>query len=176
MILANTNLGRALGVSMAAAAWCVIATAAHADLRVSFQEGAPKDRFEIRNIGACTITGASVVIDLSQSQGGLIFDVTSSGQGTQVFQPFEIVQGAEALARVPTVVDGQNRVALEITRLAPDASIAFTIDVDDTLGQRATTVTGAEIAGATVSYNSGAIPVLATFANGPRTVIPIPDC
>ena len=163
---------RALSVATAFA----FSTAAQADLRVNFYEGAPKDRIQIVNTGVCTISGSSVTIDLSQSQGGLIFDVTASGQGVEVYQPFEIVQGENALARIPTVMDGQKQVVLEIVSLAPNEAIAFTIDVDDTIGQREITVTGSEFAGTTAAYTSGESPILATFSSGPEAIIPIQNC
>ena len=91
-------------------------------------------------------------MDLSTSQGALIFDVTNQGAGVEVFQPFEVVAGQDAFSAMPTIVDGQNLVELPISNLRPGANIAFTIDVDDTLGGREITVTGSEISGATVTH------------------------
>lgn len=162
--------------AMSVATLLVFATAAQADLRVNFYEGAPKDRIQILNTDACAISGSSVSIDLSQSQGGLIFDVTASGQGVEVYQPFEIVQGENALAQIPIILDGQKQVELEIEILAPNEAIVFTIDVDDTIGQREITVTGSEFVGATAAYTSGDTPVLATFLSGPEVIIPIQSC
>ena len=121
-----------------------------ADLRVSFIEGAPKDRFEIVNIGACALAGSSVLLDLSTSAAGLIFDVTDQGAGVEVFQPLEIVAGAEALVATPAVQDGQNQIQFDIASLSPGQAIGFTIDVDDTRGTRAITVSRSEIEGAQV--------------------------
>jgi hypothetical protein len=128
------------------------ATGVYADLSVQFIEGAPKDRFEIKNEGDCAVSGSVIQLDLSTSQGALIFDVTGSGAGVEVFQPFEVVAGQDAFASMPTVADGQNTVDLQISQLNPGAKIAFTIDVDDTLGAREITVTGSEISGATVKH------------------------
>ncbi len=153
-----------------------IASVAQADLRVSFDEGAPKDRFRIENTGACAISEASLVLDLSSSQGGLIFDVTGRGEGVEVFQPFELVEGADALAGMPTVVDGQTEIRLDIVTLPPEAAIAFTIDVDDTRGQRAITVTGAEIEGAVFSYARGQDRGSAVFSAGSEAEIKVTDC
>ena len=153
----------ALGAASFASA-LLIASTAQADLRVSFREGAPKDRFSIENTGACTLSNLSLLVDLSPSQGGLIFDVTSQGLGVEVFQPFEVVQGADTLKRMPTVADGQTGVSLEIVSLAPNETIAFTIDVDDTRGQRPTTVSGAEIQGAVVTYSQAGQQKSATFS------------
>lgn len=117
---------------------------ASADLRVSFVEGAPKDRFEIKNTGACARAGSSVLLDLSTSAAGLIFDVTDQGAGVEVFQPLEIVAGAEALVTTPAVQDGQNQIQFDIASLSPGQAIGFTIDVDDTRGTRAITVSRSE--------------------------------
>lgn len=162
--------------AVSVAATLLAVNTAQADLRINFYEGAPKDRFQIINTGACAISESSVSIDLSDSQGGLIFDVTASGEGVEVYQPFDIVQGENALARIPTVMDGQKQLKLEIVLLAPNEAITFTIDVDDTIGQRQITVSGSEFTGATASYTRGATLVLATFTTGPEVIIPMPNC
>lgn len=154
----------------------MVATVAHADLRVGFDEGAPKDRFWIENTGACTVSGTSLLVDLSPSRGGLIFDVTSRGKGVEVFQPFELVEGAEALKSVPTVVDGQTEIRLDIVSLAPNETIAFTIDVDDTRGNRAITVSGNEIEGAIVRFSNARVQKSATFSAISEAEIPISTC
>ena len=154
----------------------IIATPAEADVRVSFDEGAPKDRFRIENTGTCTISRSSITVDLSGSQGGLVFDVTARGAGVEVFQPFELVEGAEALMGLPTVVDGQTEVRLDIARLAPNETVAFTIDVDDTLGQRGITVSGAEIEGSTVTYAQAGSLKSATFSAGSEAEVSVSNC
>jgi hypothetical protein len=154
----------------------MIASTAQSDLRVSFDEGAPKDRFRIENTSACAVTDTSINIDLSASNGGLIFDVTSRGDGVEVFQPFELVEGTDALKAVPTVADGQTDVRLDIVRLAPNEAIAFTIDVDDTRGQRAITVSGPEIEGAVVTYSHAQVQKTATFSALSTAVIQISNC
>ncbi len=154
----------------------LIASTAQADLRVSFDEGAPKDRFRIENIGLCAVSNASVMVDLSTSQGGLIFDVTSQGEGVEVFQPFELVEGAKALGGVPIVTDGQTEVRLDIVSLAPSEAIAFTIDVDDTRGQRAITVSGSEIEGAVVSYSDAQAKESAMFSTLSEAEVRLPNC
>lgn len=130
-------------------------TAALADIVVNFDEGAPKDRFIIENTSACPLPETELVIDLAGSAGKLIFDVTGTGAGVQVFQPFELVEGAEALRRVPDVGDGDRSVALDMVDLAPGGRIVFTIDVDDTIGAREITVAGSEIAGAVIRSGAG---------------------
>lgn len=127
-----------------------LATAPRADLLVAFTEGAPKDSFSIVNQGACALKQKALLIDLGGSAAGLIFDVTGAGAGEQVFQPLEFVLGRENLLDAPHVSDGDTRILLRIKDLAPGAEIRFTIDVDDTLGERGTIVSGAEIEGARV--------------------------
>lgn len=128
-----------------------LAGQAHADIEVRFQEGAPKDRFTITNTSACPLGALDVTIDLSGSSAGLVFDVTAQGAGVEVFQPFELVAGRENLATTPQVRDGDNAVTLELSRLGQGQSVAFTIDVDDTIGAREITVSRAEITGASVT-------------------------
>jgi hypothetical protein len=142
----------------------VFAATAQADIRISIEEGAPKDRFTIENTGSCAINAAEVLLDMTTSRGKLIFDVTGAGAGVDVFQPFEIVAGAAALAARPQVLDGQSKIALNIAALQPGESIRFTIDVDDTLGAREITVTGAEIAGAVARYAKGGNVYSAAFS------------
>ena len=171
MTLDQPRLRLALGLLTA-----MLGTAAHADLQVTFYEGAPKDRVEIVNAGTCVLARSALLIDLSESQGRLIFDVTASGQGVEVFQPFEIVERENSLASVPTVIDGQQQIELEIDSLAPGEIIAFTTDVDDTIGQREITVTGSEFSGATATFRGGSGQVTARFLTGPEVSIPMPTC
>jgi len=156
---------RPMQLTLAALALPLLSTAGHADLSVRFIEGAPKDRFEIKNVGACAVTASTLTLDLTTSQGALIFDVTGSGAGVEVFQPFEVIAGREALTTLPTIVDGQNSIDLPIATLGAGASIAFTIDVDDTLGAREITVTGSEISGATVQLVGADVPQSALFGS-----------
>jgi hypothetical protein len=154
---------RPMHLTLAALALPPLSTAGLADLSVRFIEGAPKDRFEIKNFGACAVTASTLTLDLTTSQGALIFDVTGSGAGVEVFQPFEVIDGREALTTLPNIVDGQNSIDLPISTLGSGASIAFTIDVDDTLGAREITVTGSEISGATVKLAGADVPQSALF-------------
>ncbi|MEM9344860.1 MAG: aggregation factor core [Pseudomonadota bacterium] len=165
-----------MSLKLAALLITASATAAHADLRVNFYEGAPKDRFRIENASHCTLAAASITLDLSTSPAGLIFDVTGAGAGVEVFQPFEIVEGAELLATTPSVLDGQSQIQLDVASLAPGQAIAFTIDVDDTLGQRAITVSGSEIEGATVAYDQAGTAVTGTFSSSAEAGIAVAGC
>lgn len=154
----------------------VVATHALSDVNVRFIEGAPKDRFEIRNSSACALTATTVALDLSTSQAGLIFDVTASGAGVEVFQPFELTAGADALRAIPAVTDGQDKLALDIAALEPGQIIAFTIDVDDTIGQREITVSGSEISGASVQLATEADTRSATFDTTATASLPHSNC
>ena len=158
------------------AALFLSATSAHAGLRVEFDEGAPKDRFRIKNTGSCPITNSSVLVDLSTSRGGLIFDVTVRGEGVEVFQPFEVESGGSSLAGQPIVRDGQTDIELDISSLGPQSEIVFTIDVDDTRGTRAITVSGAEIEGATVRYRRGQSTASAAFTARSTAVLSATNC
>lgn len=132
------------------AALIFAAPMAQADLAVRFDEGAPKDRFTFTNTGDCALPAGTITLDIGAAPAGLIFDVTASGAGVEVFQPFEVVAGGDNLRSLPKVSDGQSAIALDLSGLAVGASVAFTIDVDDTGGGREITVSGSEIAGAVV--------------------------
>lgn len=151
-------------------------TPALADLRVVFDEGAPKDRFLIQNIGDCVLKDSRVTLDLSTSSAGLIFDVTENGAGVEVYQPFQLIEGGEAISSVPQVRDGQSEIAFDIVSLNPGALIEFTIDVDDTLGEREITVAGSEIEGATVFYKSSDGVNSASFSSLSEAELSISDC
>ncbi len=151
-------------------------TVAVAGLRTDFDEGAPKDRFTFSNISKCTIENANVTLDLSSSKSGLIFDVTNKGAGVEVFQPLQIVSGAETLASVPKVNDGDNRIVFKVKRLDPNESFAFTIDVDDTTGGREIIVNGSEISGASVLLQSDAQQGMAQFNQNAQAIVKIGSC
>jgi len=152
------------------------AASAQAGLRASFFEGAPKDRFQIRNESGCVLKDAEVLVDLSTSTAGLIFDVTDQGAGVEVYQPLEMVAGSTALANIPNVEDGQSSIRLEVAELEPGEAIAFTIDVDDTLGTRAITVSGAEIAGASVSVMQDGDRTSGVFTERAEATLAVADC
>lgn len=137
-------------LTLLAAALLMAAGAARADIAVRFIEGAPKDRFEFVNRAPCALTATDITLDLAPAPAGLLFDTTAQGAGVEVFQPFELVDGASALSGHTRVTDGDRQVTLQVRRLEPGARIAFTVDVDDTLGPRGITVAGSEIAGALV--------------------------
>ncbi|MEL6464208.1 MAG: hypothetical protein AAFQ58_04490 [Pseudomonadota bacterium] len=125
----------------------LLPTVGHADLTVSFRDGAPKDRFTLSYQGACALDQLEVQIDLGTAPAGLIFDTTGAGAGVEVFQPLEWVAGA---ARTSDVTDGDTVLSLSLDDVAPGARWAFTIDIDDTTSTRQITVDGSEMAGATI--------------------------
>ncbi|MEJ6397384.1 aggregation factor core [Yoonia sp. 208BN28-4] len=142
---------------IAIAACLTAALPAHADFALTFRDGAPKDRFELTGMDTCGIGAAQLTIDLAGSAGGLIFDVTAEGAGVEVFQPLEVVAGRDRLSALPTVSDGDTMIQFDLSALAGDPVLAFTVDLDDTGATRQITVSGAEIAGAsaTISWPTG---------------------
>ena len=106
----------------------------------------------------------------------MIFDVTGSGAGVEVFQPFEVTQGALLLADQPSISDGDRRVTLNMTGLATAQSIAFTIDVDDTAGTREITVADSEMSGTTVSLRVADKTYSAVIETGAQVTLETPDC
>jgi hypothetical protein len=155
---------------------CMPFTAAHADVTVTFSEGAPTDRFTLAADDACLDGPLAVIFDLSGSSAGLIFDITSKGAGVEVYQPFVLISGAEDVKAHSDVSDGDVKLNLELAALMPDRPIAFTTDLDDTIGQREITVSGAEIAGATVSITSRGETVTSVFGPDAIATIATSDC
>lgn len=145
-----------------------------ADLEVQFIEGAPVDRFSFALTGGCTIDQATLTIDLTETAGQLIFDTTAQGAGVEVFQPFVLVEGASQVATLPTVLDGDKILSLELSRL--EAPLAFTTDLDDTIGAREITVSGGEIEGARVDLRMNGTTYSAAFSEGAGARIALPDC
>jgi hypothetical protein len=148
----------------------------YADLQVQFIEGAPKDRFVIMNDGSCDLGPAKLTIDFAVSNAGLVFDVTDTGAGVEVFQPFEVTDGAQYLAEVPVISDGDQRATLSMTGLGPNEKIAFTIDVDDTNGTREITVTDSEISGTAVSLLMDSTTYSAVMDIDAQVTIPTATC
>lgn len=154
----------------------LLAGPASADLMVRFDEGAPKDRFTLSSTDGCLTGPLDVEIDLSGSAAGLIFDVTGSGAGVEVFQPFELVAG-QALVKGNNVVnDGETRVTLSLALLPQSTPVAFTIDVDDTKSARGITVDGGEIAGATIALIGPAGRKETQFGTDATARIAVNDC
>ena len=161
---------------ISAFALLLTASTASADLDLRFDEGAPKDRFSISNKGSCPLPAMEITLDLGTAPVGLIFDVTSRGAGVQVYQPFELVAGAEHLSRLPVVVDGDTAIVLELTGLGVGQSVAFTIDVDDTGGASETIISGTEIAGATVRAALSDQLLVAIVGSDATATIPLAAC
>lgn len=119
-------------------------------LIVEFVEESP-DFFVLRNASDPGWSVQRVEIDLRDSAGRLIFDVTGGGAGVSGFQPYTALGGtAVAIARAE-VTDGDSLLNIGFARFAPGEHFLFTVDLDDTLpGQTQTWVDGAEIAGGRV--------------------------
>ena len=166
MIIRKTAASLAASVGfamMAAAAFLVLvptkdavaANACDAQLSARFIESAPRDRFELTNESSGDWSVANVTLDLTASNGQLIFDTESGGIGVEVFQPFRQENASTAvLADAMLPADGDDTLALDFDAFGPAAQYQFTIDVDDRLtasdlGQ--IRVTGGEMAGSVVT-------------------------
>lgn len=150
---------------------------AQADVAIAFDEGAPKDRFMIVYTGTCPLGPTEVVVDLVGSDGALVFDVAEGGAGVEVFQPVDVILGAEDIAGISDVQDGDRSVKIRFSRMMPMQHAAFTIDVDDTSGAQPTVVAGAEIKGATARVvQAGGGVFEGTFGTDARARVPVPGC
>lgn len=163
-----------------AALLAIAAQTANASVNVSFIESAPKDRFVVTNTSQCALQGLQVTIDLTDSVGGLIFDTTATGAGVEVFQPFEVRSGDIKLNAVADVKDGDTSLSVLIANIAPNDSVSFTIDVDDTMRNSSLgmiRVTGAEIENGTVTV-MGANSMASTgrFGSNSRADIDFSSC
>ncbi|MEP4197640.1 MAG: hypothetical protein ABJL99_18610 [Aliishimia sp.] len=87
-----------------------------AEITARFIKSAPKDRFEIKNTGACDQDALMVRIDLARSAAGLNFDTTNVGAAVEVVRPFELLAGGDLIQDVPIVTEGRNRVDLNSCR------------------------------------------------------------
>lgn len=154
----------------------LVATTAHADIEVTFRDGAPKDRFTITNAAACASGPFELTIDLTPAPAGLIFDVTADGAGVEVFQPFEVATGGETIGTARDVADGDQQLQLSLTGLVPQGQVAFTIDLDDTSGGREITVSGSEIAGAVVMVTTGTAMTQGVFDDSGTARVVLADC
>lgn len=153
-----------------------ITTGASANLRLEFREGAPKDRFVLSNVGTCNLEDVSVTIDLKNSQGKLIFDITGDGAGVEVFQPFEIESGSKLLAKLPTVVDGQTEVTLDLPLFKAGKRLVVSTDLDDTIGQREITVKASEFSGTVINVSVGGKLFSSQIEDKPETVVDLNGC
>ncbi len=158
------------------AAIACIGLPAQADIHLEFIEGAPKDRFIITNVGSCDLDGALVTIDMGDSFGGLVFDVTGQGAGVEVFQPFQVVSGAEFLTNEPVVSDGDTQVALQVQGMGAGEAVIITTDIDDTINSREITVTGSEFSGTTLSITANGTEAAVIFGEDRSVVAPLDTC
>lgn len=119
-------------------------------LIVDFAEGSA-DLFVLRNASAPGWSVQRVELDLRDSAGSLIFDVTEAGAGVSAYQPYAAVGGTAAVVGRSEVTDGDSLLSLAFDRFAPEESFRFSIDLDDTLaGHTQTWIDGTEIQGGVV--------------------------
>ncbi len=144
------------------------AQSAVADVTIRFQEGAPKDRFLIST--DCTLADVDLQIDLSPSTGNLIFDVTATGAGVEVFQPVEVQMGE---VRLSLVQDGDQTLSLTIPMLRAGDDVIISADLDDVLDNSALgqiRVAGSELDGAQISIDMMGLRETESFEGGNNVV------
>lgn len=157
------------------AALILLPVTGQADISVQFIEGAPKDQFII-TATACDVANAEIQIDLSTAPAGLIFDVTASGAGVEVFQPVELVSGSAAIAQV---TDGDQVLGLNIPTLNSQNPVTISADIDDTLtnGQSGQIIVrGSEIAGASVVATLDGETLRGAFDTSGQALVRTPGC
>ncbi|MEO0342737.1 MAG: aggregation factor core [Pseudomonadota bacterium] len=159
-----------------ALALCAATTPAFADVEFGFVEGAPKDRFFFTNTSSCDLDAFAIEIDLSQSIGRLIFDVSNVGAGVEVFQPFQVVSAVSRVVVEPDVKDGQSVIAISLDGLGAGERFGFSIDVDDTIGAREITVAGSEFAGSQVKLDGIDGRASVTLGNKPEAILDFNGC
>ena len=155
--------------ALTTAALTLFAQPSFADITVRFIESAPKDRFVISS-DTCPLNNVDMLIDLSGSAGGLIFDVTAAGAGVEVFQPVLAQQGDATIA---TVSDGDQQLSFMIHDLQADEDIIVSAELDDVLPNSSLgqiRVADAELDGATVQITIAGMRETAAFQDGADTV------
>ena len=123
----------ALCLSISVSASTSISTVCGFGANVRFNESAPRDSFLISNTSASDWIISTLSLDMSNSAGNLIFDVTADGAGVEVFQPFRADDGAASLKEQPEVLDGDQLLVLALSGFSQGVDYRFTIDVDDQL-------------------------------------------
>lgn len=154
----------------------MMAAPALADLDIEFIEGAPKDRFVISNSSSCRLARPELTIDLKTASAGLVFDVAENGAGLEVFQPFDVIEGAYHLAERPIVQDGATAITLKFRALPAWQQVTFTIDMDDTDSTRGITVSPQELRGASVTLHADSGLHFGAFDDFARARVLIPGC
>lgn len=124
-------------------------------IEARFIEGAPRDRFILKNTSAGDVTIRSASLSLSTSDGKLIFDTLEGGSGVEVFQQFKSESNAVQLVKDPELADGAETLSLDFANFNKGAEYQFSLDVDDRLtnsdlGQ--IRVSGSEMNGAILSF------------------------
>lgn len=109
------------------------------------------DYFVLKNASEPGWTVRRVEIDLRDSAGRLIFDVTESGAGVSGWRSYAEAGGTAVAVARTEVTDGDSLLNIGFARFDPGERFLFTIDLDDTLPAGTQTwVDGAEIAGGRV--------------------------
>lgn len=119
-------------------------------LIVDYTEDSP-DYFVLRNASDPGWSVLRVEIDLRETRGGVIFDVSELGAGVSAYQPYGMPSGTAELVGRTEVNDGDSMMSLAFRQFEPGAYFAFAIDLDDTLANGTQTwIAPAEMAGGIV--------------------------
>lgn len=147
----------ALPLAFAALPASTIASQAASCIQIEarFIEGAPRDRFILKNASAGNVAIQSASLSLSSSDGKLIFDTLEGGSGVEVFQQFKSESDVVQLVKTPRLADGAEVLSLDFANFNKGAEYRFSLDVDDRLtnsdlGQ--IRVSGSEMNGAVLNF------------------------
>jgi len=113
----------------AVAAFFLYVHSASAEIMISFEESAPKDRFSVSNWSSCEITAGSITFDRSSATSELLFDTEPSGPGENVAQPFEIELTKKVSATSIPVPDGASSAEIRFSDFSPGGEIVVTVDI-----------------------------------------------
>ena len=132
-------------------ALALFGTAAQSDILIEFVEASPNDRFVIHNISPCDLVGFALEIDLSRSEGGLVFDTNEDDRVIEVFQSYQLVSSSHKVALRREPIDGARRLMFDVEELDHGASVSITVDIDDTTSEIGKIVSGEEMVGSIAS-------------------------
>lgn len=150
------QIAKIVGIALPSLFFSTAAFAASCiQIDAEFYEGAPRDRFIIKNNSSDKYSIESATLTLRGSKGRLIFDTIDGGKGVEVFQQFRSEESSAMLATKPTLKDGADTLALTFTHFDPNETYRFSLDVDDQLtnselGQ--IRVSSSEMNGAQIHY------------------------
>lgn len=125
-------------------------------IETQFIEGAPRDRFIVKNQSTNDMSIRALSLSLSTSAGKLIFDTQKGGNGVEVYQQFRSESTAIELISAPQLADGAEKLTLDFANFNKGGEYTFSLDVDDRLtnsdlGQ--IRIAGSEMNGAAITFS-----------------------